>query len=105
MFEAERRIHEPRARGEGELRATHRFEADVSLTEPGLRAVASLKRAHDRGRQRPGELRLPDQIDVAELRPDAEIVTAAARAQLAEAAVDPALLAIYGNQADVAVQL
>ena len=105
VLKADRREHQARAGRECNLASAHRSEAEVSLAEARFDAVASLERADDRCRQRPGELRLPDEIDVAQLRPDPEIVATPARAQLAKTAVDPALLAVDRHEADVADEL
>src|SRR5207253_914886 len=83
-LKADRREHEPRAGGESDLAPAHRLKAQIGLANTGLGPLAALERTdHNRG-QGPGELRLPDEVDVAELRPDAEIVATAARPQLAE---------------------
>ena len=106
MLEADRRPHQAGAGGESELVRPHRAKAQIGLAEAGLGALAALERADDGRRQRTSELRLPDEVDVAELRAQPEIAAAAAAgAQLAEAAVDPALLAVGGDQAHVTGQL
>ena len=102
MLEADRRPHQARAGGESDLASAHRLEGQIGLAEPRFGPLAALERADDGCRQRPGELRLPDEIDVAELRPEAEIAVAA-RAKLAEPAVDPAALAVHRDEAKVAV--
>ena len=101
VLEADRREHEAGAGGEGDLASAHGPEAQIGLAEAGFGSLPALDRADDRGRQRPGELRLPDEVDVAELRADAEIVSAAARTQLAETAAEPGVFAIDGRHADV----
>ena len=95
MLEADRRPHQARARRQCEPVRAHRAEAQIGLAEARLGAFAALQRADDGCRQRPSELRLPDEADVAELRLEVEVAVAgAARAKLAEAAVNPASLAI-----------
>ncbi len=68
VLEADRRPHQARARRESELVRAHRAEAQIGLAEARLGLLAALERADDGRRQRPGELRLPDEVDVAELR-------------------------------------
>ena len=105
VFEADRREHQARAGGECDLASAHGLKAQIGLAETGLGFLAALERTDDNRGQGPGELRLPEEIDVAELRTDPEIISAAARAQLAEAAVDPALLPVDSDEADISDEL
>jgi hypothetical protein len=100
MLEADRRPHQASARGKSEFAAAHWAETQIRLAETGLGAFSALERPDHDGRYRPAELGLPDEVDVAELRPDADVAVAS-RAQLAEPAVDPAFLAVDGDQANV----
>ena len=66
-------------------------------------AAAALQRPDDGGTQRPAQLRFPDKAYIAELRPDTKIAIAS-RSQLAEAAVDPASLAIHQDETKVTAE-
>src|SRR5947209_7726117 len=100
MLEADRRPHQAGASRDCKLARTHWPERQIGLTEPCLGAFAPLQRADDNGSQRPAELGLPHKADIAKLGPNSKI-TVAARAQFAEPAVDPALLAIDSDEAQV----
>src|ERR1700758_3096086 len=94
MFEADRRPHQPCAgakRGAGA--AAHRPESQISLAEPRLGSFPALQRADDRCGQGPGELRLPDEVQIAELWLNLPAIVAA-RPELAETAVEPSFLAV-----------
>src|SRR5689334_19092849 len=102
MLEANRRPHQPGASREGgSARGAHRPEAEIGLAEARLRPLPALERADHGRRQRPGELRLPDEVRIAELPLDPK-VAATPRAELAEAALNPALLAADRDRAQVA---
>src|SRR5438067_8622141 len=103
MLEADQRPHQADAGGEGELVAAHRPEGQIRLAESRFRALASLQRPYGDRSHGPAELRFPDEACIAELRTDSKIPVAA-RSELAEAAVEPAFLAVEGDQANVAAE-
>src|SRR3954464_8842167 len=65
MLEADRRPHEACTRRECELASAHWAEAQIGLAQTRFSALAALERSDDRRRQRPAQLRLPDEIEVA----------------------------------------
>jgi hypothetical protein len=105
VFEADRRPHQPGAGRQRGRAAAHRAEAEIGLAEPGFGALAALERTDDGRRQGPTELGPPDEADIAELRARAEALARAARAELAEVAVDPAALAVGEDEPRIAGQL
>src|SRR5690349_1867580 len=104
MFKADRREHQACAGGEGEPAAAHGFKRQIGLAEAGFGPIAPLERADDDRPERPAKLGLPHEICVSELWAHPELAIAS-RTQFAEAAVDPALLAIDRHEADIAAQL
>ena len=101
VLEADRRPHQAHAARKCCLGAAHRAEREIGLAEARFGALAALDRRDDRPGQRPGELRLPNEARIAELGSDAKLAVAA-RAELAEAPFDPALLAVDRDEADIA---
>src|SRR5207302_7278559 len=98
-----RRPHQAGAGRDCDAARPHRAERQIGLAEPHLGAFAPLQRADDDRSQRPAELGLPHKADIAKLGPNSKI-TVAARAQFAEPAVDPALLAIDRDEAQVTTE-
>src|SRR5579884_1397650 len=105
MFEADGWPHQPCPSGEGDVAAPHRTVGEIRLAEARIGALAALQRTDNGRSDVPAELRLPDQVHVAELRPELEFLAAAAGAELAEASTDPTLFAVRGDQARVSAEL
>ena len=102
MFQADRRPHQAGTSAEANFVTSHRLVAQKGLADAHLGSLATLDRNGRGGRQCPAKARLPDEIDVAELRGQPPVAVRAA-AQGAEALVDPAFFAIDGNQPHIAM--